>query len=54
MAQSLSACDGEWEVLDRWDFMIFMSIPHTVKGIEFQDIPSGRSSKTELFSGVSS
>lgn len=54
MARSLSACDREWKVLDLWDFMVFMSIPHTVKGIEFQDIPGGRSRKIEFFSGVSS
>lgn len=35
MAQSLTACDREWKVLDLWDFVIFTSILHTVKGIEF-------------------
>lgn len=54
MAQSLSACNRERKVLDLWDFVILMSIPHTVKGIEFHDIPSGRSRKTEVFLGVSS
>lgn len=30
-AQSLNACGREWKVLDLWDFVIIMSIQHTVK-----------------------
>lgn len=37
------------EVLDLWDFIIFVPIPHTVKVIEYQDIPSGRSKRTDVF-----
>lgn len=50
MAQSLSGCDRK--VLDFWDFVMFMSVPYTLKRTEVQDIPSGRSAKTEVFSGV--
>lgn len=50
MAQSLSGCDRK--VLDFCEFVIFMSVPHTLKEIEVQNIPSGRSGKTEVFSGV--
>lgn len=31
VAQSLNACDREWEVLDLRDFVMIMSIQHIVK-----------------------
>lgn len=52
MAQPGSACHRE--VLDFWDFMMFVSFPLAVKEMEFQDIPHGTSGNTEVFSGVSS